>query len=85
MAEGSTVAVPLRQAGLSIAATLLAGTFTLFNFLTYGTTAQVARFQGAGEEMEAGCVEIRWCPATEPSVDLLVGPMQDKHDRNACY
>jgi putative MATE family efflux protein len=41
-------------AALAIAATLLAGTFTLFNFLTYGTTAQVARYQGAGEELEAG-------------------------------
>ena len=41
-------------AALAIAATLLAGTFTLFNFLTYGTTAQVARFHGAGEELEAG-------------------------------
>ena len=37
-------------AALAIAATLLAGTFTLFNFLTYGTTAQVARLPGAGEE-----------------------------------
>ena len=35
-------------AALAIAATLLAGTFTLFNFLTYGTTAQVARYHGAG-------------------------------------
>jgi putative MATE family efflux protein len=41
-------------AALAIAATLLAGAFTLFNFLTYGTTAQVARFHGAGEELEAG-------------------------------
>jgi putative MATE family efflux protein len=41
-------------AALAIAATLLAGTFTLFNFLTYGTTAQVARFYGAGEEVVAG-------------------------------
>ena len=30
-------------AALAIAATLLTGAFTLFNFLTYGTTAQVAR------------------------------------------
>jgi putative MATE family efflux protein len=37
-------------AALAIAATLLAGTFTLFNFLTYGTTAQVARYAGAGED-----------------------------------
>ena len=41
-------------AALAIAATLLAGTFTLFNFLTYGTTAQVARYHGAGEELLAG-------------------------------
>jgi Na+-driven multidrug efflux pump len=41
-------------AALAIAATLLAGAFTLFNFLTYGTTAQVARYHGAGAEMEAG-------------------------------
>jgi Na+-driven multidrug efflux pump len=39
---------------LAIAATLLAGSFTLFNFLTYGTTAQVARLHGAGEEVAAG-------------------------------
>jgi MATE family, multidrug efflux pump len=41
-------------AALAIAATLLAGTFTLFNFLTYGTTAQVARYHGAGNELAAG-------------------------------
>jgi MATE family, multidrug efflux pump len=41
-------------AALAIAATLLAGTFTLFNFLTYGVTAQVARYAGAGQEEAAG-------------------------------
>ncbi len=41
-------------AALAIAATLLAGAFTLFNFLTYGTTAQVARLHGAGQEEAAG-------------------------------
>jgi putative MATE family efflux protein len=41
-------------AALAIAATLLTGTFTLFNFLTYGTTAQVARLSGAGEDERAG-------------------------------
>jgi putative MATE family efflux protein len=41
-------------AALAIAATLLSGAFTLFNFLTYGTTAQVARYHGAGEEAIAG-------------------------------
>jgi putative MATE family efflux protein len=41
-------------AALAIAATLLAGAFTLFNFLTYGTTAQVARLSGAAEHARAG-------------------------------
>ncbi|HYN52925.1 MAG TPA: MATE family efflux transporter [Thermoleophilaceae bacterium] len=41
-------------AALAIAGTLIVGAFTLFNFLTYGTTAQVARMHGAGEEQAAG-------------------------------
>jgi len=41
-------------AALAIAATLLTGAFTLFNFLTYGTTAQVARLSGAAAHAEAG-------------------------------
>jgi Na+-driven multidrug efflux pump len=41
-------------AALAIAATLLTGAFTLFNFLTYGTTAQVARLSGAGRHAAAG-------------------------------
>jgi putative MATE family efflux protein len=41
-------------AGLALAGTVLTGTFTLFNFLTYGTTAQVARYHGAGQEVVAG-------------------------------
>jgi putative MATE family efflux protein len=41
-------------AALAIAATLLGSSFWLFNFLTYGTTAQVARLHGAGREEEAG-------------------------------
>src|SRR3954454_8050346 len=41
-------------AALALAGTLLTGAFTIFNFLTYGTTAQVARFHGAGEEVAAG-------------------------------
>jgi putative MATE family efflux protein len=41
-------------AALAIAATLLTGAFTLFNFLTYGTTAQVARLSGAAEHEMAG-------------------------------
>jgi len=41
-------------AALAIAATLLSGAFTLFNFLTYGTTAQVARLSGAAAHADAG-------------------------------
>jgi len=40
-------------AALAIAATVLSAAFTIFNFLTYGTTAQVARLHGAGHEQEA--------------------------------
>ncbi len=36
-------------AALGIAATILGGTFAIFNFLQYGTTAQVARAGGAGQ------------------------------------
>lgn len=41
-------------AALAIAATLLSTSLTLFNFLTYGTTAQVARMHGAGRPEAAG-------------------------------
>jgi putative MATE family efflux protein len=40
-------------ASLAIAATVLATAFTVFNFLTYGTTAHVARLHGAGHEEAA--------------------------------
>jgi putative MATE family efflux protein len=41
-------------AALAIAATVLSTAFTVFNFLTYGTTAQVARLSGAAEHEVAG-------------------------------
>ncbi|HEY1593787.1 MAG TPA: MATE family efflux transporter [Thermoleophilaceae bacterium] len=41
-------------AALALAGTMLTGAFTMFNFLTYGTTAQVARYHGAGREETAG-------------------------------
>ncbi len=41
-------------AALGIAATVLGGLFAIFNFLQYGTTAQVARASGAGEGRAAG-------------------------------
>ena len=40
-------------ASLAIAATVLSTVFTIFNFLTYGTTAQVSRLHGAGRDAEA--------------------------------
>jgi putative MATE family efflux protein len=40
-------------AALAIAATVLSTAFTVFNFLTYGTTAQVARLHGAGQDRAA--------------------------------
>jgi putative MATE family efflux protein len=43
-------------AALAIAATVMSTAFTVFNFLTYGTTAQVARLHGAGDEQEAAHV-----------------------------
>jgi putative MATE family efflux protein len=46
-------------AALAIAATLLTGAFTLFNFLTYGTTAQVARLSGAAEHGQAGSLAVQ--------------------------
>ena len=44
---------------LAIAAALLSGAFTIFNFLTYGTTAQVARLAGAGREDEARALGVQ--------------------------
>lgn len=40
-------------AALGLAGTVLAGAFTVFNFLTYGTTAVVARASGAGQHDRA--------------------------------
>ena len=41
-------------AALALAATVLGAVTALCNFLTYGTTAQVARLHGAGEAARAG-------------------------------
>ena len=40
-------------AALGLAGTVLAGVFTIFNFLTYGTTSVVARASGAGQHERA--------------------------------
>jgi putative MATE family efflux protein len=43
-------------AALAIAATVLSTAFTIFNFLTYGTTAQVSRLHGAGRDHDAAAL-----------------------------
>ena len=44
----------VQLAALALAGAVLTGAFTLFNFLQYGTTAQVARLHGAGHDDAAG-------------------------------
>jgi putative MATE family efflux protein len=46
----------VQLAALAIAATVLTTGFAVFNFLTYGTTAQVARLHGAGRDREAAAL-----------------------------
>src|SRR4029077_18634734 len=50
-------------AALGLAGTALAGAFTIFNSLTYGTTAVVARAWGAGRDDEAArlAAQALWC------------------------
>ena len=43
-------------ASLALAVALLSAIFSVCIFLTYGTTAQVARLHGAGEERRAGAL-----------------------------
>src|ERR1700754_4045396 len=43
-------------ASLAIAATVMSTAFTIFNFLTYGTTAQVARLHGARRDHDAAAL-----------------------------
>ena len=61
-------------ASLAIAATVLATAFTVFNFLTYGTTAQVARLHGAGRDAEAAALgsQALWLRASGSALLLLV-------------
>lgn len=48
---GHLGAVPLAALGINVA--LFTAAFVVFNFLTYGTTAEVARLRGAGRPHEA--------------------------------
>ncbi len=62
-------------AALALAGTLLTGTFTIFNFLTYGTTAQVARYHGAGREEAAGSMAAQafWLASAVGALLLVLG------------
>lgn len=59
-------------AALALAGTILNGLLTVFNFLTYGTTAMVARLHGAREEQRAGQVAAQalWLAA---GIGLVLG------------
>jgi putative MATE family efflux protein len=61
-------------AALGLAGTVLAGAFTIFNFLTYGTTAVVARASGAGQEERAGrlAAQALWVSLAIGAVLLVV-------------
>jgi len=82
-------------AALGIAATLLSAVFAIFNFLQYGTTAQVARAGGAGESVAARRLGAQavWlslgfgvlvaalvAALAEPLVDLMGGEGQTSSD-----
>ena len=61
-------------ATLAVAATVLGTGFTIFNFLTWGTTAQVARLHGARLEGEAARVgaQAQWLSLVIGAVLLVV-------------
>ena len=61
-------------AALGLAGTVLAGSFTIFNFFTYGTTAVVARASGAGRQDEAArlAAQALWA-SLGIGVALLIG------------
>ena len=66
--------------GLAVAGTILTTAFTLFNFLSYGTTAAVARAAGAGrsEQTAANAVQSLWLAlvplfSDDPAVAGLTG------------
>jgi putative MATE family efflux protein len=61
-------------AALGLAGTVLAGAFTIFNFLTYGTTAVVARATGAGQKEQAArlAAQALWASLAIGAVLLVV-------------
>jgi putative MATE family efflux protein len=86
-------------ASLAIAATVMSTAFTIFNFLTYGTTAQVARLHGAKRDPDAaalgsqalwlalgiGVVLLVLIEATAPLAVTLMGGEGEIHDGAVTY
>jgi putative MATE family efflux protein len=86
-------------ASLAIAATVMSTAFTIFNFLTYGTTAQVARLHGAKRDHDAaalgsqalwlalgiGVVLLVVIEATAPLAVSLMGGEGEIHDGAVTY
>ena len=87
-------------AALAIAAGVMTSAFTVFNFLTYGTTAQVARLYGAGREDDAAGVgaQAQWLSLAlglvllagiallaAPLVDLFAPPDEEVAEGAATY
>jgi Na+-driven multidrug efflux pump len=67
-------------AALAIAATVLSSAFTIFNFLTYGTTARVARLHGAGRDEDAAALgaQALWLAvAIGLALALLAAPLAE--------
>jgi putative MATE family efflux protein len=71
-------------AALAIAATVLGAVFAVFNFLQYGTTAQVARAAGAGADeasrrlgAQAAWLSLGFGIAVAAVVAALAGPLVD--------
>jgi putative MATE family efflux protein len=69
-------------AALAIAATVMSTAFTIFNFLTYGTTAHVARLHGAGRDEAAAALgsQALWLALAIGVlllvlIELLAGPL----------
>jgi MATE family, multidrug efflux pump len=60
-------------AALALAGSVLGAVVTLCNFLTYGTTAQVARLHGAGQDARAGEIAAQslWLAVTIGGVMLI--------------
>jgi putative MATE family efflux protein len=86
-------------ASLAIAATVMSTAFTIFNFLTYGTTAQVSRLHGAGRDSDAAALgsQALWLAlgiglfltilieATAPFAATLMGAKGEVHDGAVTY